>query len=208
MKLRLRKVRVSFADGLFTAKAMEPGQTPKFGADFLLVPGSEVFAVALDGKATKIEPTQALVQVANETWKGRGVEMLQALEASKKCLRDGNKRMTKSGEPYTDYEGLLYFSAKNKRAPELFDIDGKTRITSDNGRIYSGCYVTAIIDVYGLADPKKKGVHASLLAVQFTGDGDAFAGSGSRADASDFEDLSDGASAPADVGSGSLAGIL
>lgn len=207
MKLKLRKVRVSFADGLFKAKAMEAGQTPKFGADFLLVPGSTVHVVAADNKETPIDPLQALLAVANETWKGKGAEMLQALEASKKCLRDGNKRMNKQGEAYDDYKGLLYFSAKNKRQPALFNL-ARQPVTSDDGTIYSGCYVTAVIDLYGLADPKKKGVHASLLGVQFTGHGEAFAGSGSRADESDFDDLSDGASAPAEVGSSNLAGIL
>lgn len=207
MKLKLRKVRVSFADGLFKAKAMEAGQTPKYGADFLLVPGSTVHVVDINGKETPIEPMAALLQVADETWKGKGKEMLVALEASKKCLRDGNKRVNKAGEPYADYAGLLYFSAKNKAQPSLFNL-ARQPITHDDGTIYSGCYVTAVIDVYGLADPKKKGVHSSLLGVQFTGAGEAFAGSGSRADESDFDDLSDGASAPADVGAGSLAGIL
>lgn len=203
MKLKLRKVRVSFADGLFRAKAMEAGQTPKYGADFLLVPGSTVHAVAPDGTETAIEPMQALLQIANETWKGRGVEMLRDLEASKKCLRDGNKRVNKAGEPYDDYKGVLYFSAKNKRQPALYS-KARQPITSDDGTIYSGCYVTAVLDLYGLADPKKKGVHASLLGVQFTGDGEAFAGSGSRADESDFDDLSEGADAPASVTDGIL----
>ena len=42
IKVRLEGVRVSFADGLFHAKAFDDGQQPKYGADFLLVEGSKV----------------------------------------------------------------------------------------------------------------------------------------------------------------------
>lgn len=217
MKLKLRNVRLSFADGLFKAKAMEAGQTPKYGADFLLVDGftcHKVIPATLDahGKilqpATEvaITPLDAMIEVANETWKGKGKEMLASLEASKKTLRDGNKRVNKSGEPYADYVGLLYFSAKNKKQPALFTRD-RQAITSDDGTLYSGCYVTAVIDVYGVADPKKKGVHGALMGVQFLKDGEAFAGAGSRADESDFDDLSAGADA-ADVGDTATAGLI
>lgn len=204
MKLKLQRVRISFAQGLFVPQALEPGQTPKYGADFLLVPGCRVLRVHDDKSTTPIAPTDALVAVANATWKGKGVEMLRQLESSKKCLREGDRK----GEKYPDYAGLLYFTAKHKRQPALYDRD-KSPITSDNGRIYSGCYVTAIIELYGVVDPKKRGVFASLLGVQFVEDGEAFAGSGSRADENDFDDLSAGADAPADVSASSaVAGLL
>lgn len=191
IKVRLTNVRVAFADGLYTAKAFEEGQTPKFGSDFLLVPGHAVHKadVGEDG-STKWVPTkmsEVLLAVADETWKGKGKVMLESLEVSKKCLRNGDLRLTKAGDRYEGYQGIYYVTAKNKIRPQLLD-QARNPVSESDGKIYSGCYVNAVIEVFGIADPKRKGVHAQLKGVQFAKPGDAFGG-GAPASKDDFEDL-------------------
>lgn len=182
----LQNARLSFPD-LWEAKAMEANQTPRFGADFIIGDDTKVLAVGNDGGKSETTMAKVLLAVANETWKSKGDKMLKALEPSKKCLRDGDARTTKEGDAYEGYEGRYYVTAKNKTRPTIIDRD-RTPLTAEDGKPYSGCYVNAKIDVYGLADPKRKGVHAALLGVQFAKDGDAFGG-GQVASADDFDEL-------------------
>ncbi|MBK6587896.1 MAG: DUF2815 family protein [Acidobacteria bacterium] len=192
MKLFIEGARLSFAHQLFNAEAMEEGQTKKFGADFILEETTKVYKVtSVDGKnvRTPITAAAAMIEVANETWKGKGKEMLAALESSKKCLRNGDARLSSSGEVYVGYEGKLYFSAKNATRPTILDKD-KTPLTEADGKPYSGCYVNASIEIYGMSDMKKKGVHASLKGVQFHSDGESFGGGG-VASPDEFDDLGD-----------------
>ena len=192
MKLFLEGARLSFARGLFVAEAMEEGQTKKFGADFIIEPTTKVYKVALvDGKTvrTPIDMPTAMIETANETWKGKGKEMLAALESSKKCYRNGDARMTPTGEVRQGYAGHYYLAAKNATRPTVLDKD-KTPLTEQDGKPYSGCYVNVSVEIYGMSDMKKKGVHASLKGVQFHSDGESFGGS-SAASADEFDDLSD-----------------
>jgi hypothetical protein len=182
MDIFLQDARVSFVNGLFTASAMEEGQTKKFGADFLIDDQTKVFEIKPDpknpGKNIHVPTTMpaAMLAAANQTWKGKGKEMLESLERSKKCFRDGNKRINKNGEQYPDYVGLTYVTAKNKVQPGLFDIDGMTRIKEASGRLYSGCRVNVSFTITGQPDTTRKGVHASLTGVQFVRNDKPFSG--------------------------------
>ena len=97
VKLDIKKARLSFANGLFRASSMEPGQQEKFGADFIIGPDTEVLKETPQGKV-KTTIKAAMLEVANETWKGKGQAMLDALEASKKCYRDGNLKLNKAAD--------------------------------------------------------------------------------------------------------------
>lgn len=197
MKLQVSNARIAFAHGLFKASAFEEGQTPKFGADFILTPTSKVYEItkAADGSVKRTETTMpaAMLAVANEAWKGRGKEMLDDFEASKKSYRNGNKRLDKAGEVYDGYEDAWYVTAKSPTRPSLFDADG-TPTSEEDGVIYSGCYVHVSFDLYANTKPKTRGVFAGLTGVKFARDGDAFGG-GAKAAAGDFDDLGDGADA-------------
>lgn len=193
MRLKVTNARIAFAHGLFKASAIEEGQQEKFGADFILEADTKVFTQKADKSWEATTMDAAMLAVANDTWKGRGKEMLADLEASKKCYRDGNKRVNKSGEVYDGYEGKKYITAKSPTRPALFD-RARQPLTEADGVIYSGCYGTVIFDLYGNSQPKKKGVFAGLTGVQFVRDGDAFGG-GAPSKADDFDDLGDGADA-------------
>ena len=192
MKLHLNNVRVSFANGLYKASAMEAGQQEKFGADFILQPDSVVLRVNPDGSKTKTTLKDAELAVANDAWKGNGAKILATLEASKKAIRDGDKRVNKAGDVYEGYEGNQYVTAKSPTRPMLVD-QQRQPITEADGTIYSGCYVNAIIELYANTQPTKKGVFAGLKGVQFVRDGDAFGG-GAPAAADEF-DVVEGADA-------------
>jgi hypothetical protein len=195
MEIKIVNARVSFAHGLFKATAMEEGQQPKFGADFILQEESQVFKKVED-KWVAATVKDVMLAVANEAWKGKGAEILGDLEASKKCYRNGDKRRSKSGDVYEGYEGHWYITAKNATRPTVVDRN-RAPVQESDGTVYSGCYVNVIMDIYAVTDPKRKGVFAGLRGVQFSKEGDAFAGGGvAKADA--FDDLGD---APQDKGS-------
>jgi hypothetical protein len=192
MKLHLNNVRVSFANGLYKASAMEAGQQEKFGADFILQPDSVVLRVNADGTKTKTTLKEAELAVATDAWKANGAKILATLEASKKSIREGDKRVNKSGDVYEGYEGNWYVTAKTPTRPLLVD-QHRQPVAEEDGTIYSGCYVNAIIELYANTQPTKKGVFAGLKGVQFVKDGDAFGG-GAPAAASEF-DVVEGADA-------------
>lgn len=193
MKLHLNNVRVSFANGLYKASAMQAGQQEKFGADFILQPDSVVLRVNADGSKTKTTLKDAELAVATEAWKANAGKILASLEDSKKSIRDGSKRVNKAGDLYEGYEGNWYVTAKSPTRPLLVN-QHRQPVTEEDGTIYSGCYVNAIVELYANTQPTKKGVFAGLKGVQFVRDGDAFGG-GAPAAANEFDDVTEGADA-------------
>ena len=199
-KLKMTNCRVGFAHGLFKARAMEDGQQAKYGADFIETQETKVFEQNADKSWSPTTLKAAQLAVANEAWKGKGAEVIEDLEASKKAYRNGNKRKNKDGEVYEGYEDTWYVTAKSPTKPKLFNRRPKNEDGSDNlvteesGVIYSGCYATVTFDLYANTQAKTKGIFAGLLGAQFVKDGDSFGGGGS-AKADDFDDLGDGADA-------------
>jgi hypothetical protein len=185
MKLHLLNFRVSFANGLYKASAFEPGQQEKFGADFIEQSDSVVMRVNPDGTKTKTTLKDAELAVATEAWKANAAKVLSTLEPSKKSLRDGSKRVNSSGDAYEGYEGHWYVTAKSPTRPLLID-QARQPVTEEDGVIYSGCYVNAIVEFYANAQAGKKGVFAQLKGVQFVRDGDSFGG-GAPAKADEFD---------------------
>lgn len=189
MKINILNARIGFAHGIFKASALEEGQTPKYGADFIIGKDTKIVIVNEDKSRTSSTMRQVMLTVANEAWKGKGEDVLADLEASKKCFRNGDRRVNKSGEIYDGYEGNTYVTAKSTVRPTVLG-RRKEPITEADGKIYSGCYVNAIISIYANTVPKKKGVFAGLEGVQFVADGEAFGGGG-PAKEDDFADLGD-----------------
>ena len=79
-------------------------------------------------------------------------------------------------------------NAKNKTLTYVINRD-KTQLNPDDGVIYAGCYVYAVIDIWAMDNKFGKRICASLSGVQFYKDGDAFTGGGIASD-EDFDDLS------------------
>ena len=178
MKLVLENVRLSFPHLFEAQPPMNGVGAPKFNAQFLMEKGS----------ANEKKAMEAFNAAAKDKWGVNVQKILNTVEASKKCLRDGDNNLDKAGETRNGYEGMTYLSASTKMRPTVVDRN-RAPLTEADGRPYGGCYVNVIVDVYALDTPVK-GVFAELKGVQFVKDGDAFGG-GSPARADDFGDLGD-----------------
>lgn len=164
MRVNLKKVRLSFPN-LFEAKAFENGQNKRYGATFLVEPGSK------NDKAIK----EAIAEVTKEKFPKDHAKKLEAWkdDTRKHCYTDGNKK------EYDGYENMMALVANRREEdlpPRVKAADGTTDLTAKDGKPYAGCYVNAIVELYA-QDGKFPGVRAQLLGVQFCADGDAFSSS-------------------------------
>lgn len=154
MIVKLIKVRLSFPH-LFTARAVNEGDKPKFSANFILDNDEHEDLIA--------ELEDAIESVATEQWKGKTPKNL------KTCLRDGEDYADKDG--YGD--GTMFLTASTDKRPPVVDRD-MSPIVEDDDKIYAGCFVNATIRLWAQDNQYGKRVNANLRAVQFVRDGDAF----------------------------------
>ncbi len=198
--------RLSFAD-IYKARGgnlkRDDGsdQEPKFGAHIIFAADSDA------AKAMR----QACLDVAQQKWGVNHMNVLTAMEASKKCLRQGNSQLDKAGAIREGYGGNMYVVARSKKAPlvlaDKFHNGAPVEVREDgstwqNGQRvpvewkvtppYGGCWARVQVEVYayeGTGDKAKHGksINATLLAVQFFKDDKAF--SGTQADLSDFSEV-------------------
>lgn len=183
MKIRLKNVRLAFAEGLWTPKAFEEGQKPRFNVKLLIEPGSD------NDKLVR----STIMQVMKEAWGDEAKAKIEALKPvpQKYAYRDGNDSKDLDG-----FAGMMALGAGApfNAPPGRYNLKGE-RLTEDKGEIYGGCYVYADVDIW--AQVKKfPGLRCKLLAVQFSKDGDHFS-AGAVSNDKDFEDLSAGADATA-----------
>lgn len=169
----LENVRLSFPK-LFTAEAPAPGQKPKFGASFLMDPGTD------NEKKVKAR----MQEVAKEKWGEKAPAIYKTLVAGQKvCLRDGDTKAE-----YDGFEGKVFVSASTDKRPGVFDRD-RTPMAEEDGKIYAGCYVNANIEIWAQDNQYGRRINAQLRGVQFLADGDPFGGGGAPATADDFPEL-------------------
>lgn len=177
MRVTLKEVRLSFPD-LHEAKAFDDNPDKRFGANFLVVPGSE------NDKAINA----TIKKVATEKYAKKADALLQSFKgnANKFCYLDGNTK------EYDGYADMMYLAARRKESdgrPKVVDRNGAPLVASD-GKPYSGCYVNAIVEIFA-QDGKYPGIRCQLLGVQFAKDGEAFGGAVQLGDDA-FEDLTAG----------------
>ena len=166
-KIKLHNVRLSFPS-LFR-KAVFNGEETKYEATFLL---------DKDEHADKIAEIEAAIAAAvKDNLKGA------KLAANKICLRDGDD------VDYAGYANAMSVKASNGKRPMVIDRD-KSPLTEEDNRIYGGCYVNAIIELWTQNNQWGKRINANLLAVQFYKDGDPFA-DGATASVDDFDAFDD-----------------
>ena len=194
MKQKLSNVRIAFAK-LYTPESVGADPKKSYGAVFVIPPKDPIVAT-LDA---------ALVQVAKEKWADKSASTLKMLiEAGRVCFLHRPKSNS-SGEVYGGFEGMFHLNssrAEDKGRPLVID-QNKSPLTAQDGKPYSGCYVNATIELWAQDNSWGKRINATLQAVQFVRDGDAFSG-GSVPSADDFDDIADGATA-GDVGADDLA---
>lgn len=182
MEVILKNVRLSYPDLWTPGKPMNPGDTPKYGAQFIFAPDSEAAAAA------KAAFQQAARDVFGDNWKN----VVDAMERSKKCIRSGDQNLTKDGSVRDGYAGNLYLVARNKAKPLVIgpkkDASGKFPVLTENdGKPYAGCYVNVKVDIKAMKGREKipNQVYATLMTVQYVKDGDAFGAAPGTADGFD-----------------------
>jgi hypothetical protein len=187
MKLKIDNVILSMPR-LFEASAFDANSDEKFSAHFIVSRGSPQEA----------QVKEAIVAEATTLWGAKVAPKLKAMAAAGKiwCLRDGDGKVDKQGNPYAGYEGAMYVSAKNTIRPLVIDGNRAPLVAAD-GKLYAGCIVNAIIDVR-VSDKPSDQAYAYLLGVQFVKDGTRMAG-GSAAAADDFEAIPEAAAAKAEA---------
>lgn len=186
MKVKF-EARLAFPN-LFTAREQTNDDGSKryvYQATLLFAPGSPAHEALKNAQR----------HVAAEVWGTKADEMLKALAAKDRvAVHDGAEKATK----YDGFEGMLYVSANSYVRPTVLDAN-KVPLVEKDGKPYAGCYVIAIVELYGQKDHPKGGnrINAQLQGVQFLRDGDSFGG-GRAAGLDEFEDLSTGTGSPWD----------
>jgi hypothetical protein len=182
MKIVLRNARLAFPE-LFEAKTVNGEGKPAFSCAFLLTP---------DNPAVK-EMLEACLAVAEAKWPGKGKAMYELMKEDKKlAIKNGNSK-----PDYAGYPGNYFVNARNGARPLVTDRE-KNPLTAQDGKPYAGCYVNGYIELWAQDNKYGKRINATLRAVQFVKDGDAFSGS-SAASMDELEDLGVDNDAPADL---------
>jgi hypothetical protein len=162
-KIKLSNVRLSFPS-LFR-KAVFSGEETKYEGTFLLDKATQADKIA--------EIEAAIKAMVKDGLKGA------KLPADKICLRDGDD------VEYAGYAGHMSIKASSSKRPMVLDRD-RSPLTENDNRVYAGCYVNAIIELWAQNNQWGKRINANLLGVQFFKDGEPFA-DGETANADDFE---------------------
>ena len=175
MKVKLLNVRIAFTQNLWTAGAFAEGQEKKFDSTFLLPKGGS--------EETKVKKT--ITAVSKEQWKNKAESVYKTLAAQDKvCIKDGDMK-----EGYDGFAEHSYIKGSNKVRPKILGRD-KSQLTEEDGVIYAGCRVNALLAIWAQDNKWGKRVNAKLLGLQFVADDDAF-GSIPVASDDDFDVLSD-----------------
>lgn len=164
-RIILKNVRLSFPS-LFRREVFS-GKEGKFAATFLIPKTDKKLKREID-KAITAALTEAKIKVPSDKY----------------CIRDGDDR------DYNGYADHWAIKASNRTRPQLLNRD-KSQLIEEDGILYSGCYVNAIIDIW-IQNNKEGGkrVNANLYGVQFLRDGDPFA-TGNIDVTDEFDDCSD-----------------
>ena len=179
MKVKIKNARLSYPHLFVPAGFDDDGDDARkrFGANLLIPIGS-----AEDKQIRKI-----IKQIGDEKLGKKADAQLKAWS------NNNNKYCYTAGEDKDpeQYEGLMILSANRgeaQGAPVVVDRDPTVRLTARDGKPYSGCYVNATVDIW-IQTGKYSGLRCTLIAVQFSKDGEAFAGAPAKVDVDDFEDL-------------------
>lgn len=168
MKIKLQNVRLSFPS-LFQHAAFGGESTGKYEATFVL---------------DKKEHKDAIEQIKAGMLSLQKDVIKAKVASDKLCLKDGDE----SGRP--EFEGCFTIKASTKKRPLVIDRD-KSPITEDDNKVYAGCYVNAVITLWGQNNSWGKRVNAQLDGVQFARDGEPFGEGGITVD--EFDAFADAA---------------
>ena len=197
---KLIDVRLSFPK-LFTPEASVADGPLKFGSNFMIAPLADD-----DEREDHCDKNLAAAKKAYDAvyasqWKDKKV----ILKDDRKAYREGEKFTNQeTGEIYAGYEGAMIVTASRKAAkakdpndssharmrPPMFRRN-KDPIKDDDGTLYGGCRVDAVVNFYAVTGQEKggNGIFATIEAIRFRRDDTPFGAAAVGADA--FDDLDD-----------------
>lgn len=175
---------------VFEPKPFENGP-PTYNGKFIIDPSD---------KATVQKLRDAMLQVAEAKWPGKGKQTFDKMVKTGKpknievCFVE-EPYANGDGDPYDGFEDMFYLSAKagEDQRPLVIDRD-RSPLLSRDGRPYSGSYVNVQAEIWAQSNNFGKGIRATMKGIQFVKDGDAFSG-GAPASVDDFDDVTDGSDA-------------
>jgi len=168
MKLKLKNVRLSFAD-LYTAVSKFDGD-PKFSAMFIIDKSTD------EGKDNLTRFKSVVRDLEKEKLGGK------ELPIDKLPIQDGNDK------EYSGWADMIIMSSANKKRPVIVGRKRQPVAEGDQDAPYSGCFVNAIVDVWAMDNQYGQRIICSLEAIQFAKDGEAFVASNVSVE-DDFDEL-------------------
>ena len=161
----LKRVRIAFPV-FFTATQYEGKGPFTYSCTGLMAPESE--AAKLMDKTIK--------DVAKAAWADDAGKVLKTITGNnqKICYYPGELK------DYDGFAGMMALSCKRPKEaghPKVID-QKKNELASEDGKPYGGCYVNLKVDIWAQDNKFGKGIRATLVAVQFVADGDAFTATG------------------------------
>ncbi len=154
-KINIKNARLSFPS-LFQTSMFGDDDTGKYEATFIL---------------DKKEHADTIAQIEKQIQAHKKDLKAANMGADKICLKDGDEL------DRPEFEGKMTIKASTKKRPLVIDRD-KTPIVEDDNKIYGGCYVNAILSLWGQNNKFGKRVNAQLDGVQFNQDGEPFGDAG------------------------------
>ena len=178
MRVKLTNVRIAFAH-LFKPQKFDENSTPKFSIRAIIEPDSDNENLILDAIETEAE------EKFGKQWE----RILDKIDGTDKCCYVQDEYADQDGEPYDGFADMHYLRASNEVQPKLRDRD-LSPLTIADGKPYSGCYCTLIVDIWAFKHVKGGNqVNCTLGAVQFVKDGEGF-GRGAPISDDELDDLS------------------
>lgn len=148
-----------------------------------------------DGKETKYQASFLIPKKDTKTYDA----IIKSIEDVKKSYKDPNIKISNSklfvvdgddvDSEYDTFQDHWVVRASNSQRPTALDRD-KTPLQPEDGKVYSGVYVNAIIEPWIQDNQFGKRVNANLLGIQFSQHGDPLGGA-KVANEDDFDDLGD-----------------
>lgn len=181
MKVKF-EARLAFHKGLFEKSAFAGDKNAKedYNVSFLFEPGSAAEKALLAAEQ----------EAAKAKWPGKDKEgnilwekVLAAAHSKAHQLVQPGERRNSAG-----FEGMKFVSARSATRPTVVDRD-RSPLTLSDGRVYSGCWGIAHVEVWAQDNSFGKRVNAELTGFQFKKDGDSFGGGAGPAKVDDFEEL-------------------
>lgn len=191
----LKGPRLSFAR-LYTPKAFQPGQDPRYEATYLLDPsdkdGAESIKLVLSTAAKLGQAVHGVVPYEVRKLAAKFAPGLMKPIDPKVHKPDGIKVAFGDGDEkaYDGYAGMMYVASHNKVRPAVVNRRREAVVEGEDGAPYSGCYVNAKITLWGQDNQYGKRINANLRSVQFLRPGSAF-GIGTVDPDEEFEALED-----------------